>query len=817
VTALHVPGYELIREIKRGGQGVVFEAVQRSTGRRVAIKVLRDWTLSWGPTVAPTNAADLTPVNTRSAAPRHAQPGPEPAAARRFKREIELAAQLRHPGVVRVYDSGTTADGRTYLVMEYVEGPSLDDWARPTDGPARPHAQVLAMLASVCDAVTAAHQRGVIHRDLKPSNIRVDASGQPRVLDFGLAKLHEPSGGDAPDEDRQEPPTGPGTLGPARAISMTGQFIGSLPWAAPEQARGAHQSVDVRTDVYALGAMLYQLLGGAFPCEVSGDLNVALANITQAPPIPLRRHDPTIPEQVEVICAKALAKDPADRYQTPALLADDLRHHLAGEPITARRESAWRGARRKLRRYQIALGVGLASLGIVGGLAWYASSQRAKLAEALEIARQRTRQQDAFNAFLTQMLGAASPDEQGKDVRVIDVLRRASEQVPVKFADDPLTAAKMYGVLGQTFRALGDVPSARAQNDLAIQAALKTGREMTIADVQLIQAKLLHGSLGKGDEAEPLARAALDVRTRRLGPDHEDTLDALATLASSLQTLGRFEPAEEAFRAVLTGYQKKFGDEHRATVTAFNNLAALLRSRGRYTEALPLFEKSVSGAARVYGPEHPSTLITTSNMASCLTQLNRTDEAVAILRRVVQAQERALGPEHPNLAATLNQLASAMQWANTQQPPDGDPRPMKARAVEVFRRALAIATAKLGPAARNTLVFRSNLAVCLTELGRHDEALAEATAAHEACVKTLGPDHWQTLAMQGNVAQALAGLKRYEEAIATTTSVYDAMARARGPTDNETRQWAGKLATFCKAAGRDEEAARWAQLAEPAP
>jgi len=805
LATLTIPGYHILREIKRGGQGVVFEARQLSTGQRVAVKVLRDWSLASAPPqtlLAPhapqsSLAGPTVPVNHIS----NAAPHESTDALRRFRREIDLAAQLRHPGIVRVYDSGTTADGRTYLVMEYVEGPSLDDWARPSDAPPRPTADILEMLAKVCDAITAAHQRGIIHRDIKPSNIRVDATGQPRVLDFGLAKLDSAVNAEA-----------------SLNLSINGQFLGSLPWAAPEQARGDHLAVDVRTDVYALGALLYQLLSGRYPCDVRGDLSKALSNITAVPPTPLRKLVEGLPEPIEVICGKALAKVPADRYQSPIELAADIRHHLAGEPITARRESAWRGARRRLRRYQIALTIGALGLAALAALAWYTQSQRAKLAEALDVASTRTRQQDAFNAFLTQMLSSANPGEQGKDVRVVDVLTRASDQVPVRFADDPLTAAKLYGVLAQTFRSLGQFPEARKQGELAINAANKTGREMTIADTELIHAKFLNGAMGKGDQAEPYARRAFAVRTRRLGPTHEDTLDAAGALATSYQLQGRLEEAETAQRAVLEGYRQTLGDQHRATVTAINNYASVLRNRGKYKEALEWFKRSSEGAVKAYGPEHPSTLITTANMATCLTHLNRTDEAVVILLRVAAAQERALGPEHPNLAATLNMLGNAMQWANTQQPDDGDPRPMNVRAVDVFRRAIAIASAKQGPAARNTLVFRSSLAVCLTETGRHQEALEEARSAYEACTITLGPDHWQTIAMLGNVAQALAGLNQLDEAITITTRVYHGMVQARGENDSEAREWADKLAKYCTRAGRADEAALWKQRGfEPTP
>ncbi len=782
LRAFTIPGYDVHREIKRGGQGVVFEARQLSTGRRVAIKVLRDWTLDHDNTAATAHAAQPT------------------ALTRRFSREIELAAALRHPGIVRVYDSGRTTDGRTYLVMEYVEGLPLDEWAASVG---RDQTRILEVMARVCDAVQVAHTKGVIHRDIKPSNIRVDAEGQPRVLDFGLAKI------------------APGLLGaePGAHISATltesGQFVGSLPWAAPEQvnvkAEGPASAPDTRSDVYALGAVLYQLLTGHLPCDITGGLTTALRNITEVTPRPARLHRADLAEPVEVILAKALAKEPAHRYQSAAELAEDLRLHLAGEPIRARREGAWRQVRRRVRRYQLAMTVGLIGAVALGVVAWYALDRRAEAERALEVARERTRQQDAFTAFLTGMLGAADAGEQGKDVKVADVLRKASADVPVKFAQDQLTAAKMYGVLAQTFRSLGLLKEAGEHNALAIEAARKTGRELTIADVELIHAKFLNGSMGQGAQAEPLVRAALAVRERRLGDDHPDTLDAQDVLATSLQQQGKFDEAEGLFRRVLQARQRALGDTHRSTVVSMNNLAALLRTRGRFDEALAWFEKSTAGARVAFGPEHFNTLITTSNMANCLVQLNRCDEAAAVLRTVLQAQERTLGADHPLVAGTLSQLGSAMQWSKSQDPAPGDPdrRTQKQRALDLFARAVQISEAKAGPNARNTLVYRSNYAVCLSECGRHEEALVQARRAHEGGVATLGPEHWQTLAFHGNVAQCLSNMGQHDQAIALTAQIVASMTGARGPTDHETLEWIEKLVLFCTRAGRNQDAAKW--------
>ena len=298
------PGCDVIREVHRGGQGVVYEAVQRSTKRTVAIKILHQRILA----------------NPRTRA--------------RFEREVQLLGQFRHPNIVAIHDSGTT-DERFYYVMDYIAGQPLD---RFLDHKRHSVRQILGVFAKVCDAVSAAHLRGVIHRDLKPGNIRVDAEGEPVVLDFGLAKVTA--------EDKEDPSTPPD-------MTETGQFVGSLPWASPEQVEGRTQDIDVRSDVYSLGVVLYRLLTGVFPYQVSGPPRTVIENILYTPPASPRTLNSAIGDEVETIVLKCLSKDRERRYQSAGELARDVWRYLAGEPIEAKRDSGWYVLRKTLRRYRL--------------------------------------------------------------------------------------------------------------------------------------------------------------------------------------------------------------------------------------------------------------------------------------------------------------------------------------------------------------------------------------------------------------------------------------------------------------------------------
>ena len=334
-----IPGYEILREVHRGGQGVVYQALQKSTKRKVAIKVMKE-----GPFAG---AADKA----------------------RFEREVQILGQFQHPNIVGVHDSGSVGNN-FYFVMDYIPGQPLDVYmagaaekeigTKGSKNQARVGLSIestLKLFAKICEAVNAAHLRGIIHRDLKPGNIRVDPSGEPHILDFGLAKMSafDPIGDGSP------------------AMTMTGQFIGSLPWASPEQAEGQPSKIDVRTDVYSLGVILYQMLTGKFPYEVIGNMRDVLDRILRAEPAKPSTVRKQINDEVETIVLKCLSKERERRYQTAGELARDIGHYLAGEPVEAKRDSAMYVLRKQLRRHRLPFAFAVVILLILVGstvVAW---------------------------------------------------------------------------------------------------------------------------------------------------------------------------------------------------------------------------------------------------------------------------------------------------------------------------------------------------------------------------------------------------------------------------------------------------------------
>ncbi len=410
-----IPGYRILCELHRGGQGVVYKALQESTLREVAIKVIGE-----GPFAGSCGHV-------------------------RFEREVQILGQLDHPNIVTIHDSGLAA-GIRYLVMNYIAGQPLDVYVR-TAGREGSEARrglsvrsILGLFAEICDAVNAAHLRGITHRDLKPSNIRVDVNGKPHILDFGLAKLDV---------------AGVGPEAASQANTLTGQFLGSLPWASPEQVEGHPGKIDVRTDVYSLGVNLYHALTGRFPYEVAGNLRDVLDNILKAEPVRPSAIRPRIDEEVETIVLKCLQKEPQRRYQSAGELARDLRHYLAGDPIDAKRDSTWYVLRKMMRRHRIPLAVaaGFVVLSVAYGatmsLLYGLAAVRGE--EARQAAGRLADELDASRIERARLLASSRAAPLSHDVIWSTHLSRQPGRPPQRTSPDPIER-KAYWALWELYQ-----------------------------------------------------------------------------------------------------------------------------------------------------------------------------------------------------------------------------------------------------------------------------------------------------------------------------------------------------------------------------
>ncbi len=626
-----IPGYELHGELHRGSQGVVFLATQVATSRTVAIKMLLQGAFS-----------------TRRQRVR-------------FEREVELVASLRHANVVTLHDSGITSDGLLYLVMEYVDGRPLRDVAFRH----RPIEAALRFMERVADAIHAAHQRGVIHRDVKPANILVDADDQPRVLDFGIAKIADVD--DEPD-----------------VVTQPGEFVGTFAYAAPEQVAGDPAAIDVRTDVYALGVVLFEMLTGERPYRVAGTIADVVRTITTTPPTRLAALRPDAPRDLEILVATALRKEPGRRYQSAAALRDDLRAYLDRRPIAARADSrsyvVWKTLRRNSLAYAAALLlVVLATLYVLTMPVLYLSANAARDAKELEVTKLETTLDSIVAA-----LAAMDRENAAEDIDGIDpFLDQLGEIVERDLDDYPAVQSSLHRGLCLALLRWNHHDDAlhHARTALAQRLALHDGDHDDVAESHHNVARVLwktafetrlprsadlwRTAYGIDSDELPrdaplpperrieLYREALEhyrashaMRVRLHGALHEAAVRTRHHIATTHRELGRAElergrpgAAGEQFRAAVRDYRRTAGEWRRLHGRQSEDLAMTLYGLGRCYEQ----QRRTSDAARAYeaamemirdlaprGADDWRVALVTSELADVLEEIGETGRAAAL-------------------------------------------------------------------------------------------------------------------------------------------------------------------------------------------
>ncbi len=575
-----VPGYDLIDEIARGGMGVVYEALQQSTGRRVAIKIILAGTA-------------------------HRKTG-----RRRFEREIDLIARLAHPDIVSIIDSGI-ADGLPFYAMDFVEGKPLDEAFMRSQTGVR---TVLGMIVRIARAVDYAHQRGVIHRDLKPSNILLDNRDEPKLLDFGLAKAFDPF-----DNNAQRP-----------SISEDGSLIGTLAYMAPEQTTGNTDDISLRIDIYALGAIAYELLTGTVACSADGPLLVAVEGIRNVIPAAPSSHRHGIARDIDAIVLKCLEKDPARRYPTAGELADDIDRWLSDIPIRARRTSPVRRARQWCRRHRAASVVIIAAIIlIVGGATGLSIHLRL---DRIDAASDLRRYIDAASASTRGEAANAERAQSRLDELLSDIETRLG-RYPSMEATARHFAAEAYLDWRSWDKALHEAKFA-----LHLNESLFSRNHPSLADSAHLYARTLYWT-GDFDGAAAVYRRVLAVRQTTLGPDDAQTILTRSHLAASVQGAGHLIEAESVHRAVLDARQRTLGESHNQTAWAMNNLASCLIARGLYEDARQLLVAAIEAidSARERKPIHRARFL--HNLARAemyLAQLGQAREDFALALQIKQ-------------------------------------------------------------------------------------------------------------------------------------------------------------------------------------
>ncbi len=716
-----IGGYRIVGVLGEGGMGVVYEAEQRHPHRRVALKVMR-------------RGHRVDEVH-----------------ARLFQREAEILGRLKHPNIAAIYESGHTVDGHDFFAMELVRGETLDAWlaARPARLSTEELELRLGLFRAIADGVHYAHQRGVIHRDLKPTNIIVrrpeetvshgsTAVGVPvvKILDFGLARITDHDAG--------------GSL-----LTEVGQLKGTVPYMSPEQAAGRPDEIDVRTDVYALGVILYEMLAGRRPYDTGrAALVEALRVVCEEPPRPLRESAPgarRIDADVETIVAKALEKVPSRRYPSVAAMAEDVERFLTSQPILARPPSALYQLRKFARRHRVIVGSAAAAMLVLVAFAATMTVQAERIRQEADRANREAAAAREVSDFLISLFDRSDPGvAMGEDPTASELLQAGAERIDA-LADQPATQAAFMETIGRVYTVLGRIDRAEPllERSLAIRET-HSGRDALALATGLQRVAELRDVAGRYDDAEPLIRRAVEILERAPG-DGPELASSLNVLGNVLWHQGRMEDAEAVHRRALEMRERTLAGDHPELAASLHNLGALRYLAGDLAEAERLYRRSIEIEEAAHGPDGYQLATSLHTLAIVYQDQQRFEEALALERRALAIRERVLGPDHWHVALSLTTLGNIQRELG---------RP--ATAEPLIRRAIEVAEAVWGPEHGEVWWMRRSLVRTLLALERLDAAGRQLDALEELAVRAASPtDLASVLELRGE----LAGRRgRYDEA-----------------------------------------------------
>ncbi len=648
---------------------------------------------------------------------------------RRFQDERALLAGLDHPNIARLIDGGATRDGRSFLVMEYVDGSPIDEFCATRRLSVE---RRLRLYLKVCDAVRYAHAHLVVHRDLKPSNILVTADGTPKLLDFGIAKVLRPEA--------------------AELITSTSARPFTPEYASPEQVGGWR--ITTASDVYALGVVLYELLTGRRPYRFSSRSapeveRVVATAIPMAPSLacageaspgeaplveglvlgegPAERLRRRLRGDLDTIVLAALRKEPERRYASVERLAADVERHLTGFPVLARKDTlGYRMFKFIARNRAACLAAGAIALTIMGGTA--AVAWQAHLASRERDAAYDARDQaEQITEVLQRILESADPAGAGPDAKVVDVIQSAAKRLDSELADQPIVHATVESALGRTYVALGLYEEADRHITRAYErrVALLPRGHHDIAESKIDLAELRFYQ-NRFDDAERLLRESLAEHVALRGARNEDTSRVWSSLGSVLRARNTLDDAEEAHRTALSIRREIRGEKSLPVAESLNNLANVLRLKGDTSTAIDLLEQSLAIRRDLLKPEHPLLSQSLNNLGVVLERAadraraqgaaeegaRLAAKAEALMREAVQLSEKSYGPEHPAHATNLKNLGSLLLGLGRYADAEG-----------FLRRAVAIQAMRFEETDQRRMLTQAQLGRCLLRAGKVDEGL----------------------------------------------------------------------------------------------
>ena len=725
--------YKLLEELGSGGMGVVYKAEQiKPVKRSVALKIIK------------------LGMDTRQVVAR-------------FETERQALAVMNHPNIAKVFDGGATETGRPYFVMELVSGIPITDYC---DKHRLTTNERLELFTKVCHAIQHAHQKGIIHRDLKPSNILVVVQEDepiPKIIDFGIAK--------ATDHRLTE----------RTLFTEQGLLIGTPEYMSPEQAEMSGLDVDTRTDLYSLGAVLYELLVGSRPFDSEdlrskgyseiqriirekeppkastklsslGDTRTSIAEHRRTDPNSLQSE---LKGDLDWITMKAMAKDRTHRYASASELAADIERHLRYEPIMASPPSTTYRIKKYIKRHKTGVfAAAIVVLALVVGVAG-TTMGLVKAKQAEKLAKEEAETALQVSDFLVELFQVSDPNEaRGNSITAREILDTGADKINRELKGQPLVRARLMNTIGEVYHSLGLYNDAQSllEDGLSIREKSLGPDDPTVAESL---SSLGNNFWRKGDfeKARSLHERALEIRKESFGHEHPAVANCLLNLANLLYDEGDYAEAKPVYQSAIEIWEKAYSPEHTDVAKGLNNLGLLYYQMGNYGEARQVLERSLAIDEKVYGSEHPNLTDSLNNLGMVFKAIGQHEEARLHYERSLAIEEKAFGPEHPHIAYTLSNLAILYATTGNFE-----------AALPLFERVLAIDEKALGsdhPKVGNDV---TNLGILNAQMGKYERALTYLKRGMAIKEKALGPEHPTVANDMNNLASLMRDMGNPEEA-----------------------------------------------------
>jgi len=777
--------YRLLQRLGEGGMGEVWLAEQTEPVRRhVALKVIK----------AGMDSAQVIA---------------------RFEAERQALALMDHPVIATVFDGGTTPQGRPYFAMEYVKGEPITAYC---DRHLLSTRERLGLFMQVCEGVQHAHQKGLIHRDLKPSNVLVaiqDDHPVPKIIDFGVAKAISQH------------------LTERSLFTELGVLIGTPEYMSPEQAEMGGLDIDTRTDIYALGVLLYELLTGALPFSRKDLREAGIAEIQRIirekePPRPSTRITQLGPASTETaknrhteprrlvsdlrgdldwITMRALEKDRTRRYQTANALAADVRRHLNSEPVYAGPPSAAYRAGKFVRRHRLAVAAAATLVLLLAGFAVAMSVQARRIARERDRANREAQVAREVSGFLTRLFEVSNPSEaRGNTITAREILDKGARRVAEDLAGQPEVQARLLSTMGGVYQNLGlyNQGAALFRQSLDLQRRLRGARDPAVATglhdlgTVLVQAGDYPGAQAALDEA-------LAQRESLLGADAYDTAITVGSLAQLSYARGDYAKAETLFRRQLESLRRQPAGHEEALSGTLNDLAmAIEQTKSDYAGALSLLSESLEIERKLFTGPHPRIAQRLNNIGMAQFRLKDYDRAEALFRESLEMNRKLFGEPNPEVSSNVNNLALVARER-------GD----YAKASALYAQVVAADRQMLGPDHLETAAVMNGWAESLRLAGdprQAEKIFRESLAIH---ARVLPPGSWQIAATESLIARCLVDQRRFAEAERMMLEAYPIVEAKFGPAHPRSTTVAGRLVALYEAWGKPDQVAEWRAKLEP--